>query len=226
MTVESTVHLPVIWDAMPLMWRHCNEWGKSEGCGSNDWWQKYITKCNSCASFLKCIVFCESFKSPAHFSDQCNSTCFRVVAFVRGTHRSPLNSPHKGQWRGALMLSLICALKKLFSKQSRGWWFETPSRSLWRHCNGLWNSTMGDQNGRFASVASSTHLYHCYMNVCYKLHMQLENMNMLEIRIKIVPFVSSVVSVKLSCEVCTMAVLINIMPLTQSNLNHWSSAQI
>ena len=24
-------------------------------------------------------------------------------------HRSPVNSPHKGQWRGALMFSLICA---------------------------------------------------------------------------------------------------------------------
>ena len=29
--------------------------------------------------------------------------------FVRGIHRSPVNSPHKGQWRGALMFSLICA---------------------------------------------------------------------------------------------------------------------
>ena len=28
---------------------------------------------------------------------------------VRGIHRSPVNSPHKGQWRGALMFSLICA---------------------------------------------------------------------------------------------------------------------
>ena len=28
---------------------------------------------------------------------------------VRGIHRSPVNSPHKGQWRGALMISLICA---------------------------------------------------------------------------------------------------------------------
>ena len=28
--------------------------------------------------------------------------------FVRGIHRSPVNSPHKGQWRGALMLSLVC----------------------------------------------------------------------------------------------------------------------
>ena len=29
--------------------------------------------------------------------------------FVRGIHRSPVNSPHKGQWRGALMFSQICA---------------------------------------------------------------------------------------------------------------------
>ena len=28
--------------------------------------------------------------------------------FVRGIHRSPVNSPHKGQWRGALMFSFIC----------------------------------------------------------------------------------------------------------------------
>ena len=28
--------------------------------------------------------------------------------FVRGIHRSPVNSPQKGQWRGALMYSLIC----------------------------------------------------------------------------------------------------------------------
>ena len=30
-------------------------------------------------------------------------------SFVRGIHRSSLNSPHKGQWRGTLMFSLICA---------------------------------------------------------------------------------------------------------------------
>ena len=32
-----------------------------------------------------------------------------LLASVRGIHRSPVNSPHKGQWRGALMFSLICA---------------------------------------------------------------------------------------------------------------------
>ena len=59
----------------------------------------------------------------------------RYLPFVRGIYGSPVNSLHKGQWRGALMFSLICAFNKLLSKQSWGWWFETPSRSLWRHCN-------------------------------------------------------------------------------------------
>ena len=33
----------------------------------------------------------------------------RYWRFERGIHRSPVNSPHKVQWRGALMFSLICA---------------------------------------------------------------------------------------------------------------------
>ena len=33
----------------------------------------------------------------------------RYWPFVRGIHRSPVNSPHKGQWRGTSMFSLIFA---------------------------------------------------------------------------------------------------------------------
>ena len=33
----------------------------------------------------------------------------RYWPFVRGIHRSPVNSPHKSQWRGPLMFSLIWA---------------------------------------------------------------------------------------------------------------------
>ena len=67
------------------------------------------------------------------------------LAFVRRIHRSPVNSPHKNQWRGALMFSLICALNKWLSKQWWGGWFKTPSRPLWRPCNELqspYNLTM------------------------------------------------------------------------------------
>ena len=38
----------------------------------------------------------------------------RYCPFVRGIHRSLMNSPHKGQWRGALMLSLICVWIKVW----------------------------------------------------------------------------------------------------------------
>ena len=38
----------------------------------------------------------------------------RYRPFVRGIHRSPLNSPHKDQWRGALMFPLICAWIKVW----------------------------------------------------------------------------------------------------------------
>ena len=61
----------------------------------------------------------------------------RYWPFVRGIHRSPVNSPHKGRWRRALIFSLICALNKQWSKQSWDWWFEIQLRSFWRHCNEL-----------------------------------------------------------------------------------------
>ena len=56
----------------------------------------------------------------------------RYWSFVRGLHLLPVNSPHKDQWRGDLMIS---CLNKRLSKQSWSWWFKTPSLSLWRYCN-------------------------------------------------------------------------------------------
>ena len=41
----------------------------------------------------------------------------RYWSFLRGIHRSPVNSPHKGQWRGAMMLPLICVLNKRLRKK-------------------------------------------------------------------------------------------------------------
>ena len=142
---------------------------------------------------------CTSHENPSHWREwnqtqhhPCNHDDVikwkhfpRHWPFVRGIHRSPVNSPHKGQWRGALMFTLICAringwvntreagdlrryrahcdvivmisgrhycgasapmtesseifylrLNKRLSQETWGWWFETPSHSLWRHCNG------------------------------------------------------------------------------------------
>ena len=58
----------------------------------------------------------------------------RYGPFVWEIHRSPVNSPHKGQWCGALVFSVICAW-------TNGWVNNRDagdlrlSRSLWRPCN-------------------------------------------------------------------------------------------
>ena len=60
--------------------------------------------------------------------------------------RWPVNSPHK--WPLKRMMSscqdrwlpLGYILNKRLNKQSWGWWFETPSCSLWRHCNGIYRT--------------------------------------------------------------------------------------
>ena len=46
--------------------------------------------------------------------------------FVRGIHRSPVNSTHNDQWRGALIISLICAW-------TNGWVNNREAGDLIRH---------------------------------------------------------------------------------------------
>ena len=50
----------------------------------------------------------------------------RYWPFVQGIHRSPVNSPHKGQWRGTLMFSLICSW-------TNGWVNNREAGNLRRH---------------------------------------------------------------------------------------------
>ena len=50
----------------------------------------------------------------------------RYWLFMRGIRRSPVNSPHKGQWCGALMLSLICV-------RMNGWVNNREAGDLRRH---------------------------------------------------------------------------------------------
>ena len=67
-----------------------------------------------------------------------NGNIFRVTDPLWGEFIGHcLNSHHEGQWHGALMFSLICAWTNSLVKKSRRRWFETPSRPLWHHCNGL-----------------------------------------------------------------------------------------
>ena len=50
-----------------------------------------------------------------------------LLAICAGIHQSPVNSPHKGQWRGAFMFSFICAW-------INGWVNNRGVGDLRRHC--------------------------------------------------------------------------------------------
>ena len=58
-----------------------------------------------------------------------------LLALVRVIHWSPVDSPHKGQWRGALEFSLICAWTNGCSDNRDAVDFRRPRTSLW--CHGL-----------------------------------------------------------------------------------------
>ena len=63
----------------------------------------------------------------------------RVTWNLRGIHRSPVNSSHKGLWR-----FFLCFLWSAPWINGWGWWSET--RSIWRHCN------VGQKVTRLASM--------------------------------------------------------------------------
>ena len=54
------------------------------------------------------IVYSTVYSGPVERKHQSSAS----LAFVRGIHRWPVNSPHKCQWRGALAFSLIWAWTK------------------------------------------------------------------------------------------------------------------
>ena len=64
----------------------------------------------------------------------------RYWPFVRGIHRSPVNSPHKGQWRGALMFSLIWVWINGWVNNRVAGDLRRHRPPLWRHRNesGVW----------------------------------------------------------------------------------------
>ena len=91
-------YLPIVWHSEVILWKpRPNLWSRS------------LIICNCpAASALRHVLL--PLPNKNIHADVIKWKHFpRYWPFVRGIHRSPLNSPHKGQWRGALMFSLIYA---------------------------------------------------------------------------------------------------------------------
>ena len=95
------------------------------------WSNAELTKRTPCVAITDewCGVYC------AKWCHQMKTVSV-LLALCGGIHRLPVDSPHKGQWRGALTFSLICAWTNTWSNNRDAGWFETPSCPLWRHRDG------------------------------------------------------------------------------------------
>ena len=77
-----------------------------------------------------------------------NGNIFRVAGHLCGEFIGPGEFPAQRSVTRNFDVFLDLRLNKWLSKQSRRWWFETPSNSLWRHCDAMsspiWCSHMSD----------------------------------------------------------------------------------
>ena len=72
-------------------------------------WSQLVCQCKGWSNRI-CMLSVRGFQYINCHDDIIKWKYFpRYWPFVWGIHRWPVNSPHKGQWRGALMFSLICA---------------------------------------------------------------------------------------------------------------------
>ena len=119
---------------------------KFSGKTVNTFLQSYfIGKFFGVKNSLKNFTRCTWSKSYSLHDDVIKWTHFpRYWQFVRGIHRSPVNSgefPAQRPVTRSFDVFFDLRLNKRLSKQSWGWWFEMSSRPLWRHFNGtcLWD---------------------------------------------------------------------------------------
>ena len=99
------------------------------------WCTLYDCYAADCAKHWSLCCSTDGNNATAHMMTSSNGNIFCVTGhFMRVIHRSPVNSPHKG---GSFDVFLDLRLNQRLSKQWGRRWFETPLRSLWRHCNEL-----------------------------------------------------------------------------------------
>ena len=92
------------------------------------------------ANFGKHFSFSIVSRDLGHFASFAR-WCHQMETFSALLALCAGNSPVTGEFPSQRPVTrsfdvfLICAWTNGWDKQSRRWWFETPSWSLWRHCN-------------------------------------------------------------------------------------------
>ena len=102
-----------------------------------------------------CLIFFNRFRATwrpmAYFTKEVNSTLVKpLLKFNGGLAKLQCTSlvkkiPAQRPVTRSLDVSFDLCLNKRLSKQWWGWWLETPSRTLWRHCNVISTQNMAQK---------------------------------------------------------------------------------
>ena len=82
-----------------------------------------------------------------------NGNTFRVTGHLCGKLTGHRWIPEQRPVTRSFDVLFDQRLNKRLSKQWRGWWFETPSGSLWRHCNAV---SRNDRKYKYTLMATVT----------------------------------------------------------------------
>ena len=93
-----------------------------------------------------------------------NGNIFRVTGHLCGEFTSPGEFPTQRPVTRGFDVFFDLRLNKRLSKQPWGWWFETPSWSLWRQCNVLMLPTHASPT---TIVGQLIHLYQANILLLY-----------------------------------------------------------
>ena len=140
--------------------------------------------------------------------------------FVRGIHRTPVNSPHTKAGDAEFDVFFDLRLNKQMNTQSWGWWFETLPHPLWRHCNVKWAAL--NWLRRWFANATGKPLFNCLWQCWYDGMTDIETLD--EIWFKYRP-AKDVNHVKVLITKCDM-LSSKCSCLSWILINFWSSADV
>ena len=93
-----------------------------------------------------------------------NGNIFRVTGPLCGEFTGPGDFPTQRPVTRSFDVFVDLHLNKRLSKLPWGWWFETPSWSLWRHCNVYRYILVSPLQLKVAELCLTSRM-HCYRNI-------------------------------------------------------------
>ena len=116
---------------------------------------------------LLCFLFISfkiiSLTPPPYMMTSSNGNVFRVTGPLRGEFTIPRTKASDAE--------LWCFL---WSKQSWGWWFETPSCSLWRQCNDLTTTKIPNKDSHISTLTHRAVHSRCNMALHIRMFMNVK----------------------------------------------------